>query len=245
MHIGIVTSSLGPRLGNACATTGTLSMQPLADGGTISRHNERHGPSDQPRESWPEQPLRLHREHAGRSGRHGQLPRLVPAGVGCQRRRHRRAPARRRSGIRCSSSPTSRAWSRGCTPSVAGSSRSSSRAGTSFLVQPTGPVRVSSALGGAGNNLAQWVGVDTVLLAQRADFLARPGLARRRRRAVRRERLGDRRAVVRRERLELHVDVVRPAARHERVRCHSERSLVHVVARSARISTDPQCMMSS
>ncbi|HTB71914.1 MAG TPA: hypothetical protein VK762_01660 [Polyangiaceae bacterium] len=43
MHIGIVTSALGPRLGDACPATGSGSLQPLAGGGTVSRHNDDQG----------------------------------------------------------------------------------------------------------------------------------------------------------------------------------------------------------
>jgi hypothetical protein len=40
MHIGIVTSALGPRLGDACQPT---ALQSLAGGGTVSRHNDDQG----------------------------------------------------------------------------------------------------------------------------------------------------------------------------------------------------------
>jgi hypothetical protein len=40
MHIGIVSSSLGPRLGDLCLTTGPVSNQKLANGGSVSRHND-------------------------------------------------------------------------------------------------------------------------------------------------------------------------------------------------------------
>ena len=94
MHIGIVTSSLGPRLGDACPTTGAGSTQMTAAG--IGRPAQRRsGSSDQPRER-SDQPLRLHGESGGRPG-HGRLPQLVPRG-GDQRRRRaepRRAAHRR------------------------------------------------------------------------------------------------------------------------------------------------------
>jgi hypothetical protein len=41
LHIGIVSSSLGPRLSDtACPTTGAQASQPLAGGGMIDRHND-------------------------------------------------------------------------------------------------------------------------------------------------------------------------------------------------------------
>ncbi len=40
MHIGIISSSLGGRLGDACPTTGGSSTQALAGGGTLDRHND-------------------------------------------------------------------------------------------------------------------------------------------------------------------------------------------------------------
>jgi hypothetical protein len=44
MHIGILTSALGGRLGTGtCPTTGLLSMQTLANGTQISRHNDDQG----------------------------------------------------------------------------------------------------------------------------------------------------------------------------------------------------------
>lgn len=43
MHIGIVTSSLGPRLGDVCPATGANSTQRLANGGAVDRHNDDQG----------------------------------------------------------------------------------------------------------------------------------------------------------------------------------------------------------
>jgi hypothetical protein len=43
MHIGIVSSSLGPRLGDACPTTGLYATQAVAGGGSVDRHNDDQG----------------------------------------------------------------------------------------------------------------------------------------------------------------------------------------------------------
>jgi hypothetical protein len=40
LHIGILSSSLGPRLGDACPTTGTFSTITLANGMALNRHND-------------------------------------------------------------------------------------------------------------------------------------------------------------------------------------------------------------
>ncbi len=40
LHLGIVSSSLGARLGDRCPTTGPQSMQMLAGGATLNRHND-------------------------------------------------------------------------------------------------------------------------------------------------------------------------------------------------------------
>ena len=90
MHIGIVTSSLGPRLGDACTSTTNVTSVRL---GSVS------GPAVQRRPGAPHQPHRPLR--GGRGARRGglagggRLPQLVP--VARQRRHDARHAARRPS----------------------------------------------------------------------------------------------------------------------------------------------------
>ena len=134
--------------------------------GTINRHNDDQGHLLD-RGADPNEPHELHRVAGGR-GRSRPLPRLVPA-VERQRGQRRRdadgADARHRHD-RCSAA-TSSSWSSGFTSSGAASSRSS-RPGTASSSSPTPTPR--SAYDKTGQ-FAQWVGVDTTILAQRADFL--------------------------------------------------------------------------
>ncbi len=76
MHIGIVSSSLGPRLGNQCPPD---AMQATPAGRPIPRHNDDQAPPAQPH-GRPEQPHELHRGGPRRRALARQLPRLVPAG---------------------------------------------------------------------------------------------------------------------------------------------------------------------
>jgi hypothetical protein len=43
MHVGIVSSSLGPRLGDQCLTSGPTSVQALANNMSVNRHNDDQG----------------------------------------------------------------------------------------------------------------------------------------------------------------------------------------------------------
>ncbi len=164
MHIGIVTSALGPRLGNACATTGTLSMQPLADGGTISRHNDDMGHlinrASDPNNLSAYTESTLADLGTGNfldwfpqvSANDGGIasPGAPPVGDPMQLQSDFQSMVTGVHAFGCGIESQLESWYR-------------------FLVQPD--PYASLALGGAGNNLAQWVGVDTMLLAQRADFL--------------------------------------------------------------------------
>ena len=201
MHIGIVSSSLGPRLGDACHHGRRHAGDSRRE--SISRHND-----DQAhllnRAADPNEPHELHRgsRWATRRSPDNFLDWFPPSSVNRRTRgvtptgpapvtdptvdlqqrlpaaRRRRAPVRVRH----------RVAARDLVP----------------LPHPARSVRVAHDRRQSGDSqVAQWVGVDTTILAQRADFLRPDSLV-----AVivldRRERLRGRRALVRRHGLELH-----------------------------------------
>jgi hypothetical protein len=200
LHIGIVTSSLGPRLGNACDPA---SLQALAGGGSVSRHDDDQGHLIN-RASGPN-----YTEHTvadldtadfldwfPQGPADGGLSTLPPSDGGA-----------------LSSDGASSSGDGGASPSDGGAGEGGSQPGDAgffpppfappiadpaqlqtdfqsmvtganafgcgiesqleswyrFLVQPD--PYASLALSSGTSGTAQWVGVDTVLLAQRADFL--------------------------------------------------------------------------
>jgi hypothetical protein len=155
MHIGIVSSSLGPRLGNACPTTGTGSTQVLANGTTISRHND-----DQAH-------LLTRGSDPNNLSNYTETP--VPDAVAASFLDW--AP----SGSATSSSPISGGpeLQSDLQEMVTGVHQfgcgieSQLESWYRFLVQPD----PYASLSVDSSNHAQWTGIDTVLLAQRAEFL--------------------------------------------------------------------------
>jgi hypothetical protein len=199
IHIGVVTSSLGPRLGNACPPTAT---QVLAGGGTVNRHNDDQGhlinrASDPGNLSnYTETPLpdlgtadflNWFPQASGDGGL--STPALPPSDGGA-------SPAD--GGASASDGGSSEG---GTPPGDAGffpppfappiadpaqlqtdfqsmvtgahafgcGIESQLESWYRFLIQPD--PYASLAVSSGAPSVAQWVGVDTVLLAQRADFL--------------------------------------------------------------------------
>ncbi len=165
MHIGIVSSSLGPRLGDACPTTGTLATQALAGGTAIDRHNDDQGhlldragdPANL--SNYTESTLAA----AGSAhflewfpqvdANDGGVPSPGPSPITdpMQLDTNFQSLVIGVHAFGCGIESQLESWYR-------------------FLVQPD-PYASLATVTINGNAEAQWVGVDTVLLAQRADFL--------------------------------------------------------------------------
>jgi len=154
MHIGIVSSSLGPRLGNVCPRTGALGTQVLPNGSTLDRHNDDQGHLLS-RASDPANLTNYAEAPAADTGTSGFLDWAPTPSAG--------APAitdaaRLQTDLQgmvigvhafgCGIESQLESWYR-------------------FLIQPD----PYASLALDANREAQWQGVDTVLLAQRADFL--------------------------------------------------------------------------
>ncbi len=161
MHIGIVTSSLGPRLGDACPTTGATSLQTLAGGATVSRHNDDQGhlinrgadpnnPSDYTEPALPDLGTVDFLDWFPQStvDLASPPPRgSQPLGDAMQLQSDFQSMVTGVHAFGCGIESQLESWYR-------------------FLVQPDPYLTLVNASG-----KAQWSGVDTVLLAQRADFL--------------------------------------------------------------------------
>jgi hypothetical protein len=153
LHIGIVSSALGPRLGDACPTTGALSLQALGNGSTIDRHNDdkghllSRGSDPNNLSNYAESPV----TDAVQLGFLDWSPSAAAAAPSIG------DPAKLQTDLQtlvvgvhdfgCGIESQLESWYR-------------------FLVQPD---PYASLIDSGG--VAQWQGIDTVLLAQRADFL--------------------------------------------------------------------------
>jgi hypothetical protein len=158
MHIGIVTSSLGPRLGNACNASETQAWT----GGTVSRHNDdqahliNRGSDPSNLSNYTESPL----VDMGTGNFLDWFPQVgadggssstvaVPIGDVTQLKSDFQSLVAGVHQFGCGIESQLESWYR-------------------FLIQPD----PYASLGfDSSGKFAQWVGVDTVLLAQRADFL--------------------------------------------------------------------------
>jgi hypothetical protein len=164
MHIGIVTSSLGPRLGDACPTTGAGSTQTTAQG-SVDRHNDDQGHlinrgSDPTNLSdYTESPvadlgtadfLNWFPEVATNDGG-APSPGAPPIGDSAQLEQDFQSMVVGVHQFGCGIESQLESWYR-------------------FLVQPD-PYASLAKVTVSNQAVAQWVGVDSVLLAQRADFL--------------------------------------------------------------------------
>ncbi len=160
MHIGIVSSSLGPRLGDRCPTTGAQSTQTLAGGQTVNRHNDDQGHLLD-RGSDPSQPANYTETPVSDAGtanflnwfpaakNAGQTPSpgAPPIGDSSQIISDFEGLVTGTHAFGCGIESQLESWYR-------------------FLVQPDPYASLTTS-----NGFAQWQGIDTVLLAQRADFL--------------------------------------------------------------------------
>jgi hypothetical protein len=156
MHIGIVSSSLGPRLGDACPTTGVGATQALADGGTVDRHNDdqahllNRAGNPQNLADYSEGPLAA----AGTSN----FLDWAPQGVASSGAPAITDPTQLNGDFQslvvgvhafgCGIESQLESWYR-------------------FLIQPDPYASLTTNTSGE----AQWVGVDTTILQQRSDFL--------------------------------------------------------------------------
>ena len=196
MHIGIVSSSLGARLGDACPTTGPSSTQALAGGGTLDRPQRRPGAPPRPRRRSHDAD-ELHRGPARRR-RTSAIPRLVPAGD----RERRPTPAATPTGPTPMVDPTQL---EGDFPQlVVGRARVRvrHRVAARELVPLPHPARPVRDLAGEGHRQREHRRLEAVG-GRRHDHpraarrLPAPRFARRHHRPDRRERLRGRRALVR------------------------------------------------
>ena len=159
MHIAIVSSSLGPRLGDACPATGPSSTRPLANGGSIDRHNDDQahlldrGSDPSNLTNYTETPV----SDTGTAHFLDWFPSSNPAA----------APAAGAPPIGDASKIVSDFQSMVVGTHAFGCGiESQLESWYRFLIQPD-PYASLATSGGK----AEWQGVDTVLLAQRAAFL--------------------------------------------------------------------------
>jgi hypothetical protein len=154
LHIGIVSSSLGPRLGDACIANAT---QLLAGGGSLPRHNDDQGHLIA-RAADPTNPTNFEESQLP-DAQPGDYLDWFPQGGGAT---GNVTPITSASTLETDSQELiAGVHAFGC------GLESQLESWYRFLIQPD----PYASLALSSNNLAQWVGVDTTILAQRADFL--------------------------------------------------------------------------